>query len=102
MTRPSSLIYAILILAPAFTSVQPDLLGGSTATDKLTVVLHNESGRKFRDVAAEIGLSIPQRSARQTNWIDYDNDGDLDVYAANRSGENKLFRNTAGKFTHVF
>ncbi len=79
-----------------------DLLGGSTATDKLTVVLRNEGGKKFIDVAAEIGLTIPKRSARQTNWVDYDNDGDLDVYSADRVGENRLFRNSGGKFTQVF
>ncbi len=79
-----------------------DLLGGSTPTDKLTVVLRNDGGKKFVDVAAEIGLTIPGRSARQTNWVDYDNDGDLDVYSSDRSGDNKLFQNTGGKFTHVF
>ena len=79
-----------------------DLLGGSTPTDKLTVVLRNDGGKKFVDVAAEIGLTIPGRSARQTNWIDYDNDGDLDVYATDRAGENKLFQNTGGKFNQVF
>ncbi len=79
-----------------------DLLGGSTPTDKLTVVLRNDGGRKFTDVAAAIGLTIPGRSARQTNWVDYDNDGDLDVYSADRSGENQLFQNTGGRFTRVF
>jgi hypothetical protein len=78
-----------------------DLLGGSTPTDKLTKVLRNDGGR-FIDVAAEIGLTIPGRSARQTNWVDYDNDGDLDVYSADRAGDNKLFRNDGGTFTHVF
>ena len=79
-----------------------DLLGGSTQKDKLTVVFRNDRGRKFIDVAAAIGLTLPNRSARQTNWIDYDNDGDLDVYATDRSGENKLFRNDNGRFVHVF
>ena len=78
-----------------------DLLGGQTPRDKLTVVLRNEGGKRFVDVAAAIGLTIPDRSARQTNWIDYDNDGDLDVYATDRGGENKLFRNDRGRFTQV-
>ena len=78
-----------------------DLLGGATAADKPTLVLRND-GARFVDVAETIGLTIPGRSARQTNWIDYDNDGDLDVYAADRSGDNKLFRNDAGRFTPVF
>ena len=59
-----------------------DLLGGATAADKLTMVLRNDDGSGFVDVAAAIGLTVPGRSARQTNWIDYDNDGDLDVYAS--------------------
>ena len=79
-----------------------DLLGGATSPDKLTMVLHNEGGRHFTDVAAAIGLTIPNRSARQTNWIDYDNDGDLDVYAANRVGDNTMYRNDAGTFTRIF
>jgi hypothetical protein len=79
-----------------------DLLGGATAADKLTMVFRNDGARRFVDVADAIGLTIPGRSARQTNWIDYDNDGDLDVYAANRTGDNKLFRNDGGRFTHVF
>jgi hypothetical protein len=79
-----------------------DLLGGSTPTDKLTKVLRNEGGNRFTDVAADIGLTIPGRSARQTSWVDYDNDGDLDVYATDRAGDNKLFRNDGGRFTHVF
>ena len=78
-----------------------DLLGGSTPTDKLTKVLRNDGGR-FTDVAAEIGLTIPKRSARQTNWVDYDNDGDLDVYSSDRAGDNKLFQNAGGTFTQVF
>ncbi len=79
-----------------------DLLGGATAKDKLTKVLRNDGGRRFTDVAAKIGLTIPNRSARQTNWVDYDNDGDLDVYAVDRAGPNRLFRNDAGTFAQVF
>lgn len=78
-----------------------DLLGGATAKDKLTKVLRNDGGRRFTDVAAKIGLTIPNRSARQTNWVDYDNDGDLDVFAANY-GPNLLYRNNSdGTFTEV-
>ncbi|MCC7035433.1 MAG: CRTAC1 family protein [Acidobacteria bacterium] len=79
-----------------------DLLGGATSKDALSIVLRNEGGKRFRDVAAEIGLTIPNRSARQTNWVDYDNDGDLDVYATDRAGDNRMFRNDGGRFTHVF
>ena len=78
-----------------------DLLGGATMPTDLSLVFHNEAGKAFKNVAPELGLTIPNRSARQTSWVDYDNDGDLDVYAANRIGPNSLFRNDEGRFTQV-
>ena len=78
-----------------------DMLGGSTPTANLTKVFHNEGGKKFVDVAAGLGLTIPGRSSRQTSWVDYDNDGDLDVYAVDRSAKNRLLQNNGGKFTQV-
>lgn len=78
-----------------------DLVGGATARDKLTKVLRNEGGM-FVDVAGALGLTIPDRSSRPTGLVDYDNDGDLDVYATDRGGNNKLFRNMDGRFVQVF
>jgi hypothetical protein len=65
-------------------------------------VFRNQRGARFVDVAAEIGLTMPGRAARQANWIDYDNDGDVDLYATNRTGANKLYRNDHGKFVEAF
>ncbi|WP_421936525.1 CRTAC1 family protein [Phenylobacterium sp.] len=79
-----------------------DLLAGSSLPEKPTAVFHNKAGKGFENVAAEIGLTIPGRASRQNNWIDYDNDGDLDLYATNRMGPNQLFRNDGGKFVQVF
>jgi len=79
-----------------------DLIAGPTPTDKLSMVLHNEGGKHFTDVAAAVGLTIPGRSSRPTNLVDYDNDGHLDVYSTDRGGENKLFHNVGGKFVQVF
>lgn len=78
-----------------------DLLGGPTRTSESTIVLRNDGRGGFVEVASQIGLSLAGRSARQTNWIDFDNDGDLDVYATHRSGTNTLMRNDAGRFTPV-
>ena len=75
-----------------------DLIGGAFVEDQVTVVLHNEGGTHFRDVAPALGLTIPGRSSRPTTWVDFDNDGHLDVYATNRTGPNALFRNVGERF----
>jgi hypothetical protein len=82
-----------------------DLLGGSNVMpvdQNRSFIWKNEGGRRFVDVAAEVGLTIPNRISRQANWVDYDNDGQVDLYASNRSGPNQLFRNQGGVFKQVF
>lgn len=79
-----------------------DLLGGATDPKMPTLVFHNRNGKGFVEVGAAIGLGFTGRSARQTSWVDYDNDGDVDLYAADRIGPNRLMRNDNGHFTQVF
>ncbi len=62
---------------------------------------HNDGdGRHFTDVAPTLGLALTGVT-RQAVWVDYDNDGDLDLFVAFRDGPNRLFRNDAGHFTDV-
>lgn len=80
-----------------------DLLGGSNVVPVVpgqnrSYVWKSDGGRTFVEVAAEVGLTIPERISRQANWIDFDNDGQLDLYASNRSGPNQLYRNDGGHF----
>jgi len=79
-----------------------DLFAGSSLPDKPSMLFHNDGGKGFTDVAPALGLTLPGRSSRQNNWIDYDNDGDLDLYVTDRIGTNKLFHNDGGKFVQVF
>lgn len=79
-----------------------DLFAGPALKGDSSALFRNMAGKRFVDVAAEKGLTMPGRSSRQNNWIDYDNDGDLDLYATDRSGANMLFRNDGGVFTQVF
>ncbi len=82
-----------------------DLLGGSNVMpidQNRTFIWKNEGGKRFVEVAEKVGLTIPGRISRQANWVDYDNDGQVDLYAADRVGSNKLFRNQGGVFSQVF
>jgi hypothetical protein len=56
--------------------------------------------RAFVDVAAEVGVERPGET-RQPAFIDYDGDGDLDLFVAFRYQANALFRNEGGMFTDV-
>lgn len=82
-----------------------DLLGGSNVmgdrSANRSFVWRNQGGRGFVEVAEDIGLTVPGRVSRQANWIDYDNDGALDLYAADRAGPNQLYRNVGGRFSPV-
>jgi hypothetical protein len=79
----------------------PDLYSGSADPKGVSSLFHNLGGKKFVNVAAELGVEFPGRSSRQNNFIDYDNDGKLDLYATDRIGKNKLFHNENGKFVQV-
>ncbi|MEM8920985.1 MAG: VCBS repeat-containing protein, partial [Pseudomonadota bacterium] len=79
-----------------------DLIGGSNVAPIPTrSYVYRNDGDAFVEVAGEVGLVIPGRFSRQSNWIDYDNDGDLDLYAANRAGVNWLFKNEDGAFQRL-
>lgn len=57
-------------------------------------------GRRFTDVAARAGVAV-RGTTRQVSWIDYDNDGDVDLFIAFRDRPNMLLRNGGGRFTDV-
>ena len=78
-----------------------DLYIGFADPKVASKVYRNEgNGKRFVDVAGEIGLALTGVS-RQPAWIDYDGDGDLDFFAAFRDGPNRLFRNDRGRFIDV-
>ena len=64
------------------------------------VYRNDAKGTRFTDVAKEIGVSLTG-VARQPAWIDYDGDGDLDLFVAFRDVKNKLLRNDRGRFVDV-
>ena len=58
------------------------------------------AGKPFVDVATAIGVDAPGET-RQSSFIDFDNDGDLDLFVGLRDAPNMLFRNDGKTFTSV-
>jgi FG-GAP-like repeat/ASPIC and UnbV len=65
------------------------------------LVFRNDGGKALVEVAESLGLKLAGADSRQANWVDYDNDGDLDLFSSQRSGTNRLFRNDGDRFTDV-
>ncbi len=61
---------------------------------------NDNHGRAFVDVAAQYGIAL-EGTTRQPVWVDYDQDGDVDLYVAFRDQPNVLLRNDGGRFTDV-
>jgi hypothetical protein len=79
----------------------PDLfIGFADPAIPAKVYRNDGKGTRFVDIATAIGVQL-KGVARQPAWIDYDGDGDLDLFAAFRDGPNRLLRNERGKFVDV-
>ncbi|HEY2908191.1 MAG TPA: VCBS repeat-containing protein [Vicinamibacterales bacterium] len=77
-----------------------DLYVGFAGAAPNRLYRNDGNGRHFTDVAPALGLALTGVT-RQAVWVDYDNDGDLDLFVAFRDGPNRLFRNDGGHFTDV-
>lgn len=80
----------------------PDLVLGFTPSPKSSVLkLYRNTAGQFTDTTSDVGLSVAAGAVRQPAWIDFDADGDLDLFIAYRDRGNALYRNDAGKFSDV-
>ena len=59
----------------------------------------NNGGTSFTLLS---GVAADIRDSEWADWIDYDDDGDVDLYVVNREQENRLYRNDDGVLTSVF
>jgi hypothetical protein len=78
----------------------PDLYVGFGADGPSNRLYRNDRELGFVDATAEVGLDHAGET-RQPAFIDYDGDGDLDLFVAFRDGPNRLARNDGGTFTDV-
>ena len=66
------------------------------------VFYRNNGDGTFSDVTAEVGIAAPGGRSMQCMFSDFDNDNDLDLYVANDTSVNYLYRNDGnGAFTDV-
>ncbi|HYE88109.1 MAG TPA: CRTAC1 family protein [Vicinamibacterales bacterium] len=80
----------------------PDLLVGFTPMKDASVLkLYRNTAGRFSDITSESGLVVATGAVRQPAFIDFDGDGDLDLFIAFRDRANALYRNDAGKLTDV-
>jgi hypothetical protein len=71
----------------------PDLLLGYAGDAPVTALYRNDRDAGFSEISAEVGLRLDEGTTRQASWIDFDEDGDLDLFLAMRDRENRLFEN---------
>ena len=78
-----------------------DLLVGFTPGATSLLKLYRNTGGKFVDVTADVGITRDSGAVRQPSFVDFDGDGDLDLFVAFRDRPNVLFRNTNAHFVDV-
>lgn len=80
----------------------PDLLLGFTPSAGASVLrLYRNDGGRFADVTESAGLMVPTGAVRQPAFVDFDGDGDLDLFVAFRDRANALYRQDAGRWTDI-
>ena len=77
-----------------------DLYVGFSRKSNTRNKLYRNDGKRFVDVAHDLGVDVAGET-RQISWIDFDNDGRVDLFVAFRDGPNMLFHNDGNRFTEV-
>jgi enediyne biosynthesis protein E4 len=82
--------------------------GGNTGPDFLFKNMLKETGKATFERVTTLNIIQEDRDGQIWNWVDYDNDGDLDVYITNYGATNDftgtvnhLYRNDKGVFTKI-
>jgi hypothetical protein len=76
-------------------------VGFGSTEDKPNRLYRNQGdGIAFVDVAEEVGV-LASGTTRQPAFVDYDQDGDVDLFVAFRDKPNRLWRNDGSTFTDV-
>ena len=66
------------------------------------LLFRNEGNWRFSDLTNATGLNVQNnRFSFAATWMDFDRDGDPDLYVANDYGRNNFYRNNGGMFTEI-
>ncbi len=82
-------------------TVVPYTLNPASFEPASNLLLRNEGGGRFRDVAELWGVSNPEGRSLGALWHDFDADGLLDLYVANDISDNALYLNRGETFDEV-
>ncbi|MDH4073036.1 MAG: VCBS repeat-containing protein, partial [Gammaproteobacteria bacterium] len=74
--------------------------GDEGPANRLYLNESREGNTEFAEVGERYGVAI-RGLTRQVSFVDYDADGDLDLYVALRASVNRLLQNDGGGFTDV-
>jgi len=77
-----------------------ELYVGFTRRSGAANKLYRYDGTRFVDVAHDLGVDV-KGETRQVSWIDFDNDGRVDLFVAFRDAPNMLFHNDGNRFVDV-
>ena len=80
----------------------PNALNPTVFEPQDNVFYRNNGDGTFTDITAETGVAAPGGRSMQAIFSDFDNDNDMDLYVANDTSENHVFRNDGDRtFTDV-
>lgn len=80
----------------------PNALNPTAFEPQDNVFYRNNGDGTFSDITTEAGVTAPGGRSMQAIFCDFDNDNDMDLYIANDTSENHIFRNDGdGTFTDV-
>ncbi len=79
----------------------PDLFVGFAPGNGSVMRLYRNDRTRFVDVTGDVGLLRDSAAVRQPAFVDFDGDGDVDLYVAFRDRPNALYRNDGRRFDDV-
>ncbi len=79
-----------------------DLYVGFTRRSGVANKLYRNDGdgKHFTEIGHDLGIDV-KGETRQVSWVDFDNDGRIDLFVAFRDAPNMLFHNDGNKFVDV-